>query len=111
MKNVDWKSLRLVNGGPATRVPELVKQLQTKPRALEGGRAELLEKEAEEQRGNALVVLRQGLIAEGKWCSASLPAAELLIELAVSEGPGRPQALALLADVLCADHRRLIGSV
>lgn len=110
MKNVDWKSLRLVNGGPATRVPELVEQLQTKPRALEGGLTDLLEREAEEKRGNALVILRQGLVAEGKWCSASLPAAELLVELAVSDRSGRPQALALLADVLCADHRRLIGS-
>lgn len=99
----------MVNGGPATRVPELVKQLGTKARALEGGRTDLLEREAEEERGNALVILRQGLVAEGQWCSASLPAAELLIDLAVSEGPGRPQALALLADGLSGDHRRVIG--
>lgn len=109
MNNTDWKSLRLLNGGPATRVPELVKQLRTKPRALEGGRTDLLEEEAEEKRANALVILRQGLVAKGQWCSASLPAAELLIELAVSDGPGRPQALALLADILCGDHRRAIG--
>lgn len=111
MEKINWKQLRLTNGGPATRVPALVKQLSTPRRVLpgDGGRIDLLEQEADEQRRNAYVDLNQGLVSAGIWSSASAPAAQLLLGVVERDEVGTLRALQLLVDVLCADDRRLTG--
>jgi hypothetical protein len=92
---IDWKKLRQANG-PATKVPQQVKALT----ANRGAR----ESEREENRWNTYVMLNEALAKNRQWFTASLPAAQLLVEQTKKIRPGFVLVLRLLTDLMCGDH-------
>lgn len=88
-KTIEWETLEHAQG-PATRVPGTLKKLSGKP---------------EQARVDAFDVLRDSLVGNDHWFSASGPAAEALLT-AVGKAPEPDLLLVLAADVVGADHVR-----
>ncbi|MGD0528642.1 MAG: hypothetical protein ABSE49_26135 [Polyangiaceae bacterium] len=85
----NWKTLKHAQG-PATRVPDQIKQLAAPDR---------------QQRLRALWDLHSTLVGEGRWFDASPPAAALLLD-GVKAAPEPGLFLPLLADIIGGDHER-----
>ena len=88
MAKIDWKALVHARG-PATRVPQQIKDLARPGPAADG----------------ASLQLAEALLVPGRWLATSAPAAELLVAQLTKKGasPG-PLELRLLGDLAVADH-------
>jgi hypothetical protein len=98
---VDWKKLIHAQGS-AVQIPKLIKDLSSQK-----GKDIW---EQEHNRYEAYVSLMRSLVDGAQWFSATVPAAELLLDIVKERKPGTEWALKLLADMVCGDHLRWIES-
>jgi hypothetical protein len=91
---VDWKKLKQADGS-AERMPESIRALAT-------GDASA--------RAKALASLEKALWTSEQWFSAGPPATDLLLDVAAGGGEPAALALALVVDILTANHLRSIGT-
>lgn len=86
-KTLEWETLEHAQG-PATRIPGTLKKLSGKQ---------------EQARVDAFDGLRDSLVGNGRWFSASAPAADTLLT-ALGKAPEPDLLLVLAADIVGADH-------